>query len=137
MPSDPSGRRSDQATDATHELDPAAPDRLAALDDKLSAAIARRRKADDKGPPDGGRSEGLGAGMRIAVEMAAAIGIGVAIGVLLDRWLGTAPWLLLLFFVIGFAAAILNVYRTAQELDRKAKARKARAQADDAQSRLR
>lgn len=75
--------------------------------------------------------------MRIAVEMAAAIGIGVAIGVLLDRWLGTAPWLLLLFFVIGFAAAILNVYRTAQELDRKAKARKARAQADDAQSRLR
>ena len=131
MPSDPSERRSDTAAGATPEPDPVDPARLAALDHELSVAIARRRKADDKGPPDGGRSEGLGAGMRIAVEMAAAIGIGVAIGVLLDRWLGTTPWLLLLFFVIGFAAAILNVYRTAQELDRKAKARKAGERADE------
>ena len=30
---------------------------------------------------------------------------------LLDRWLGTWPWLFLLMFVMGSAAGILNVYR--------------------------
>jgi ATP synthase protein I len=45
------------------------------------------------------------------VEVVAALGVGVAIGLLLDRWLGTWPWLFLLFFVAGSAAGILNVYR--------------------------
>jgi ATP synthase protein I len=61
----------------------------------------------------------MAAGMRIAVELMAAIAVGTVIGILLDRWLGTAPWLLLLFFVVGAAAGFVNVYRTAKELDRK------------------
>jgi ATP synthase protein I len=40
-----------------------------------------------------------------------ALGVGIAVGLLLDRWLGTKPWLFLLFFVLGAAAGILNVYR--------------------------
>ena len=61
-------------------------------------------------------------GMRIAVEIAAAIGVGTAIGIGLDRWLGTSPWLLIVFFLLGTAAAFLNVYRVAQELDRQRQA---------------
>jgi ATP synthase protein I len=30
---------------------------------------------------------------------------------MLDRWLGTWPWLFLVFFVLGSAAGVLNVYR--------------------------
>jgi len=36
---------------------------------------------------------------------------GAVIGWLLDRWLGTKPWLILVFFILGFAAGLLNVYR--------------------------
>ena len=61
----------------------------------------------------------MGAGFRIAVELAAAIAVGTAIGIFLDRWLGTRPWLLIVFFVLGCTAGFLNLYRTAQELDRR------------------
>jgi ATP synthase protein I len=33
---------------------------------------------------------------------------------LLDRWLGSSPWLLIVFFVLGAAAGIMNVIRVAK-----------------------
>jgi F0F1-type ATP synthase assembly protein I len=42
-----------------------------------------------------------------------AIVIGAACGYYLDQWLGTGPWLFLLFILFGLAAGITNVYRTA------------------------
>ena len=36
---------------------------------------------------------------------------GAALGFGLDRWLGTFPWLFLVFFMVGGAAGVLNVYR--------------------------
>ena len=41
------------------------------------------------------------------------IAIGAALGWYLDKLLGTAPWMFLVFFAIGVAAGIRNVYRTA------------------------
>ena len=61
----------------------------------------------------------MAAGLRIAVELVAAIAVGTGIGIVLDRWLGTSPLMLIVFFLIGTAAGFLNVYRTAQELDRR------------------
>jgi F0F1-type ATP synthase assembly protein I len=37
--------------------------------------------------------------------------MGFWIGDRLDRWLGTAPLLTLIFFFLGLAAGIVNVYR--------------------------
>lgn len=54
--------------------------------------------------------------MRIGVELVAALIVGVGIGYLLDRWLGTAPWLLLVFFLLGSAAGIMNVFRVTKGL---------------------
>lgn len=76
----------------------------------------------------------MGAGLRIAVELLAAVMVGTGIGWALDIWLGTRPWLLIVFFVVGSAAGFLNVYRTAKELDERAKARKAAAKADGQES---
>lgn len=45
-----------------------------------------------------------------------AIVIGAAAGYYLDAWLGTSPWLFLLFFAFGLAAGILNVYRAAGKM---------------------
>ncbi|WP_245577540.1 AtpZ/AtpI family protein [Nisaea denitrificans] len=79
----------------------------------------RRARGEDKNEsgPKGGRgamaSEGLGMAMRIGVELVAGVGVGAGIGYLLDRWLGTGPWLLILFFFLGAAGGMMNVYRAA------------------------
>jgi ATP synthase protein I len=43
-----------------------------------------------------------------------AIVLGFGGGYLLDRWLGTEPWLALAGFVLGVAAGVMNVYRILQ-----------------------
>jgi len=68
---------------------------------------ARNRQGLDLVPQ--ARDAGWGLGMRAGTEAAAAIGIGVLIGVLLDRWLGTGPILLLVFLAFGCAAALRNL----------------------------
>lgn len=80
------------------------------LDQRLRDAKARRggRRAGEDRDARGG---GLAFAVRIGVDLVAALVVGVGIGVLLDRWLGTSPWFLLLFFVLGAAAGMLNVYR--------------------------
>ncbi len=54
--------------------------------------------------------------MRLGVELVSALVIGVAIGYFLDLWLGTKPWLMLVFFVFGAAAGFMGVYRAATGL---------------------
>jgi ATP synthase protein I len=54
----------------------------------------------------------LGLGFRIGVEMVAAIGVGLGIGWLADRGLGTKPWGMVLFLILGAAAGIMNVFRS-------------------------
>ncbi len=56
---------------------------------------------------------GFGVAFRIGVELVAALVIGVGTGLLLDRWLGSTPWFLIVFFFLGAAAGVLNVYRAA------------------------
>ncbi len=87
---------------------------------------ARLRAARAKGEPPGGNgngrsgrsnASGLGLGMRIAVELVAGVMVGVGIGWALDRWLGTAPLLMVLFLFLGGAAGVMNVYRAAKGMD--------------------
>jgi len=51
---------------------------------------------------------------KIAIELAVAMFVGLAVGLFLDRWLGTTPWLMLIFFLLGVAAGFRNVYKAAQ-----------------------
>ncbi len=52
-----------------------------------------------------------GFGLRAGVEVVSALIVGVGLGLMLDRWLGTWPWLFLLMFCLGAAAGVVNVYR--------------------------
>ncbi|MBI3779959.1 MAG: AtpZ/AtpI family protein [candidate division NC10 bacterium] len=47
----------------------------------------------------------------LGITFAAAIAIGAAIGVGLDRWLETSPWLTILFFLFGVAAGFANLVK--------------------------
>jgi ATP synthase protein I len=55
----------------------------------------------------------IGALSTVGFSFVLAIVIGAWLGWLLDGWLGTGPWFLLVFFFLGLAAGVLNVYRTA------------------------
>jgi len=94
------------------------PPSLDQLDAKLRAAQDRRDtrraggggKRDEKGRTD--RGQGIGLALRIGTELVAGLAVGVAIGLGLDWWLGTKPWFMIVFFFLGAAAGIVNVYRT-------------------------
>ena len=93
---------------------------------------ARARLIEKRGPTGGSaRADGMAIGMRIAVELAAAIAVGTGMGILLDRWLGTLPLMLLIFFLLGTAAGFLNVVRAAKEYEnRRRREREAEARGD-------
>ena len=88
---------------------------LEKLDSRLRDARARShgpasKKNDQNQPPQ----NALGLAFRVGVELVSALAIGVVIGWLLDRWLGTGPWLMVVFILLGSAAGVLNVYRMAR-----------------------
>ena len=87
--------------------------------DALEARLREARgKADDITPESQDKNQppanALSLALRVGVELVSALAIGVAIGWLLDQWLGTRPWLMLVFIFLGGAAGILNVYRMAR-----------------------
>ena len=47
----------------------------------------------------------------IGISLVAATAIGLLIGYGLDWWLGTGPWLTMLFTLFGIAAGFLNLFR--------------------------
>jgi ATP synthase protein I len=48
---------------------------------------------------------------RVATELLAGLMIGAGIGWTIDQWLVTTPWFLIIFFLLGGAAGILNLWR--------------------------
>lgn len=93
--------------------------------DKLDARL-RAARAESAGPRRARPSmASAGAAFRVAVDLVAGVAVGVGLGLVFDRWLGTQPWFLLGFFVLGAAAGIRNVVRTAERLERERKASKA------------
>lgn len=85
----------------------------------LSQALERRRREERQEPPGGGPSspQGVGQavslGFRVMSEFVAAVVVGGVIGWLLDRWLGSSPFALILFIGLGTAAGFWSVYRIA------------------------
>lgn len=87
---------------------------LSQLKARLAAARARDKRS--AGGNRDGDASGIGVAVRVGIELAGTLAVGVGIGWLLDRWLGTGPWLLVVFFFLGSAAGILNVYRAVRNL---------------------
>ena len=83
------------------------------LDARLQAAQRDQERAGWRRPrKDAGSQSGMGMAFRVASELVAGVAVGVLIGWLLDSWLETRPWFMIVFFFLGAAAGMLNVYRT-------------------------
>ena len=63
----------------------------------------------------------LGALSAVGIAFVLAVVFGFLIGYFLDRWLGTSPLFIIVFFFLGVAAGIVNVIRTANAVAREEK----------------
>ncbi len=60
----------------------------------------------------------IGIAFKMSAELVSAVAVGTIIGFILDNWFGTKPWLILIFFFVGVIAGILNVIRSAKNIQR-------------------
>lgn len=100
------------------------PERLKALEEKLAA----RRKADAPKPAADDRFRHADMAWRMVIEMVSGLGIGFGIGYGLDVLLGTMPWLMLVFTLLGLVAGVRVMMRTAADMN---KSRAASGAADE------
>src|SRR5580700_11260261 len=94
-------------------------DPLRELGERLARARRTERRSSSGGSKeDSGFPQGAFAlALRVAVELVAALLVAGLIGWAIDRWLGTRPWGLIVFFFVGAAAGMLNVYRAVARSD--------------------
>ena len=60
----------------------------------------------------------MGNAFKLGTELVAAVAVGTIIGFILDSWFDTKPWLIIIFFFLGAAAGLLNVIRTANQIQK-------------------
>ena len=93
-------------------------DALNARLEKLNEALRRREEeqlAKEAPPPERkGVSRALSVGLNAFSEFVGAVVAGGLIGWQADEWLGSKPWLMIVFLGLGVAAGFWNIYRVAK-----------------------
>jgi ATP synthase protein I len=96
--------------------------RLGSLDKRLSEVRGSRKTGTDQqgGQSDdsAARASAMARGLRLSSELIAGVVAGAAIGWGIDYWLSTSPFGLIVFFLLGFVAGMVNVVRSAGAMSR-------------------
>ena len=92
--------------------DPDNHDLLKSLDARIKAV----KKAKTPEPKLDDHYTGAQLAWRMVIELVAGIAIGFGIGYGLDALFGTMPVFLVIFILLGFAAGVKTMLRTAQEV---------------------
>ena len=86
------------------------PDDLKRLGERIEKL--KQKEADArKDKKESGFAYASKTGFRVGTELVSGVIVGAAIGWLLDLWLNTQPWFLVIFLFFGGVAGFLNVYR--------------------------
>ena len=80
--------------------------------------IAKKKIQEKETKNTGSNAASLGKALKISTELVASVVVGSTIGFLLDSWFDTKPLLTILFFFMGVAAGILNVFKSAKKMNR-------------------
>lgn len=83
-------------------------DDLASIEARLAEA---KRRAEPQSSPREVAASAFGQGTKLALELVSGVLVGAVLGYLLDRWLGTSPWGMILLFMLGLAAGFMNLMR--------------------------
>lgn len=84
--------------------------------DDLDRRLAQARSAEQaRSAAVPVSAKGYGQGSRVLMELIGAPLGGGILGYALDRWLGTSPWLLLVFVTLAVIVAFRNIYRISKE----------------------
>ena len=76
--------------------------------------IFKRNLYKDREPPSS-----IGTAFKMSTELVSAVVVGTIIGFILDKTFGTKPWLILIFFFVGVIAGIVNVFKSAKNMQNK------------------
>ena len=97
--------------------------RLGSLDRRLSEIRGNRKTGTDQpggqGEDGAARVSAMARGFRLASELIAGVVVGAGIGWGIDHLLSTSPFGLIVFFLLGFAAGVVNLVRSAGDMSRK------------------
>ena len=88
-------------------------DKLQKLKERIDTA-----ETTNSPPPKQKKQSGAGFGFKISTEIIAALVVGVGIGLIVDKYLGTKPFGLIIFFIFGAIAGFLNVYRVMRRIEK-------------------
>ena len=88
-------------------------DKLRELKDRIETAKSSNTLNTKKN-----KESGAGFGFKISTEIIAALVVGVGIGLIVDKYLGTKPFGLIIFFIFGALAGFLNVYRVMRRIEK-------------------
>ena len=85
---------------------------------EISTRLEIAKKKIDKSAVknEGSNAASFGKALKISTELVATVFVGSIIGFLLDSWFDTKPLLIICFFIMGVAAGILNVFRSAKKM---------------------
>jgi ATP synthase protein I len=110
------------------------PDPLAQLGEKIEQ-LRRERVHPQASGTNASPQNPLGLAFRIAIELVASLAVGIAIGWAIDWGIGRVFGVReyagrIVFFFIGAAAGMLNVFRAAKDLGRSPPPQQSRARQD-------
>ncbi|MEM7057666.1 MAG: AtpZ/AtpI family protein [Pseudomonadota bacterium] len=91
-------------------------DRLAELDRRISDA---RDAKNPKPRTDKDKYAAMSMGWRLVIELVLSVMIGALMGWGLDWLFGSLPLFLIVFVLLGFAAGVRTMLRSAEEMQRK------------------
>ncbi|MBE1295140.1 MAG: F0F1 ATP synthase subunit I [Rhodobacteraceae bacterium] len=98
---------------------------------QLEARLAEARKAQEPKPRADEHYSLANQAWRMVVELVAGLGIGFGIGYGLDQLFGPLPIFMVLFILLGLAAGVKTMLRTAQEIQNEKLAEEADKNAQD------
>jgi len=94
--------------------------RLESLDQRLSEIRDNRKVGTDQSETESGdsaaRASAMARGFQLSSELIAGVVVGAAIGWGFDKMLSTSPFGLIVFFLLGFVAGVVNVVRSARRV---------------------
>ena len=83
---------------------------------KTRLKIAKNKAKLNNSDKNNESKSSMGTAFKMSTELVSAVVVGTIIGFILDNWFGTKPWLILIFFFVGVIAGIMNVVKSAKNM---------------------